>query len=196
MLDRLFAAANWRAALIALVVLFASSYLLGKYSPKNVIAQDLKGAYISTDNPYQTERTLWYDTARVTAMLGKYNEPEHLPKLYDEHEKFILRYDLVYPPCYAIPCVLLLAFFYPWNGGPRWLVLLPLAAAVFDYAENFSMLFFIRGFRETPERPPLGLLELSRACTFAKLSLLLGSVAFLLLFVFVGAHLRRRTSAP
>ncbi|HKG15537.1 MAG TPA: hypothetical protein VKB12_19605 [Pyrinomonadaceae bacterium] len=197
MLDFIFAAATWKAALAALAVLLVSSYVIGKYNPKDEIERGLKGAYVSTDNPYKTEHTLWYDTARVTSMLGMYDEPEHYPKLYDAHRRFILRHDLVYPLCYGITGVILLAFFYPWRGGPRWLVLLPLAAMAFDYAENFTMLAFLGRFRANPQTT-LTLLELSRVFTFAKLCLLMLSFAlFAFLFVaFVVTHLRARTAAP
>ncbi|HVF66725.1 MAG TPA: hypothetical protein VM914_03625 [Pyrinomonadaceae bacterium] len=196
MLDPIFDASTWKVALAALAALLASTYFIGKYNPKDEIQAALKGAYVSTDNPYKTERTLWYDTGRVTDMLRLYNEPEHYPALYDAHRKFILRHDLLYPLCYGIPGVILLAFLYPWGGGPRWLVLVPLAAMVFDYAENFTMLAFLGRFRANPQTP-LALLELSRVFTFAKNCLILLSLALLVVFL-VGSVInlfRARTAA-
>lgn len=197
MLDSVFVAATWKAALAAIVVLLASSYVLDKYSPKNEIQAALKDAYVSTDNPYKTECTLWYDTSRVTNMLRLYNEPKNYPALYDAHRKFILRHDLVYPLCYAIPGIILFAFLYPWRGGPRWLVLVPLAAMAFDYAENFTMLAFLGRFRANPETP-LTLLELSRVFTLAKNCLILLSLTLLavLLVASVINLVRARTAAP
>lgn len=193
MLDKIFAAATGRVALVALAVLLASSYALKTFSPKNDLVRDLGPAYVSTDNPPETEGTLWYGAARLAGMFGLY-EPRH----YDAHERFILRWDLVYPLLYAIPLVLLLAYLFPWRGGgPRRLVLLPLAVMVFDYCENFTMLALLRSFRANA-RTPAALLELSRACTVAKLLLFL--TVFLLLagfFVaFVVGRLRARAAAP
>lgn len=195
MLDFVFAHATRKAALAALAVLLVSTYVIRNHSPKDDISRALKGDYVSTDNPPDTEHTLWYDSARVTGMLKRYNEPAHYPALYEAHERFILRHDLVYPLCYAIPCVFLLAYLYPRRGGPRWLVLVPPAVMLFDYAENFTMLAFIRAFRANPQTP-LKLLELSRAFTLTKLLLLMASFGLLALFLImtVAARFRARPS--
>lgn len=190
MLDSIFATANGKVVIVAFAVLALSTLALD-LSPKNTIREDLKGAYVSTDNPPQTECALIYDTTRATAMLKSY-EPVH----YAAHERFILRHDLFYPLCYAIPLVLMLAYSCPWRGGwPRRLVLLPLAVMAFDYAENFTMLAFLRRFRANPQTP-LALLELSRAFTVAKLLLLLAVFALLAGFfvAFVVRRLRARAA--
>lgn len=193
MLDKIFAAATGRVALVALAVLLVSSYAIKNFSPKGDLARDLGAAYVSTDNPPETEGALWYDAARLSDMLRLY-EPRH----YDAHERFILLWDLLYPPLYAIPLILLLAYLYPWRGGggPRPLVLLPLAVLAFDYCENFTMLALLRLFRASRQTPP-ALLELSRACTVAKLLLLLTLFALLAGFfvAFVVGRLRARTAA-
>ena len=193
--DRIFAAATGKVALAAFAVLLASSYVIKTFNPKNTIAADLGPAYVSTDNPPETEGALWYDPARVADMLRLY-EPRH----YDAHESFILRWDLVFPPFYAIPLALLLAYFYPWRrggGALRRLALLPAAVLAFDYCENFTMLAFLRLFRANPQTP-LTLLELSRASTVAKLLLLLAVFALLAFFVCasVVGRFRARPAKP
>lgn len=191
MLDKIFAAATGRVALVALAVLLVSSYAIKNFSPKSDLAAELGAAYVSTDNPPETEGALWYDDARLSGMLGLY-EPRH----YDAHERFILLWDLLYPPLYAIPFVLLLAYLYPRRGGgPRPLVLLPLAVLAFDYCENFTMLALLRLFRAS-RQTPTALLELSRAFTVAKLLLLLTLFALLAGFfvAFVVGRLRARTA--
>ena len=192
MLDSIFAAATGKVVIAAFAV-FALSTLALDLSPKNTISEDLQGHYVSTDNPPQTEGTLWYDTTRVVAMLKRY-EPAH----YAAHERFILRHDLVYPLCYSIPLVLILAYFCPRRGGrPRRLALLPMVVMAFDYAENFTMLAFLRRFRANPQTP-LTLLEVSRVFTFVKLCLLLLSFAALAFFLtaFVASRFRSRQGTP
>ena len=192
MLDKVFAAATGKVALVAFAVLLVSTYAIKNFSPKEGIAEALGTDYVSTDNPPETEHALWYDTARVTNMLGKY-KPEH----YSAHESFILGHDLVYPLCYAIPGALLLAYFCPWRGGrARRLVLLPPAVLALDYVENFTMLAFLYRFRAS-QQTSLTLLEVSRAFTFAKLCLLLLWFAVMAFFVvaFAASRLRARPAA-
>jgi hypothetical protein len=191
MLDKVFAAATGKVILVAFAVLLVSTYAIKNFSPKESIVEALGTDYISTDNPPETEHTLWYDTARVTNMLGKY-KPEH----YSAHESFILGHDLVYPLCYSIPGVLLLAYFCPWrSGGARRLVLLPLCVMALDYGENFTMLAFLYRFRAS-QQTSLTLLEISRVFTFAKLCLLLLSFAVMAFFVvaFIVSRLRARSA--
>ena len=184
MLDAIFAAASCRVALAAFIFLVLSSMAIGRHNPKNRIREDLKGDYVATDS------TFLYDTDKVTRMLARY-EPRH----YEAHERFILRDDLVYPILYSVTTILILAFFYPWgSAGPRWLVLLPLAAAVFDYAENFTMLAFLRRFRADPQTS-LALLKVSRVFTVAKLSVLLLSLVLLAAFFVLGLFDAKRAPA-
>jgi hypothetical protein len=175
MVRAIFAAASGRVTLLAFALLVAATLTLYLVNPKNRIRDDLGGDYVATDS------TFVYETADVTRMLGKYR-PEH----YRAHESFVRVYDFVFPPFYAIPCALLLAYFFPVlfpgrGGRLRWLVLLPLAAMAFDYAENFTMLSFIESYRGDPRTPP-GVLEVSRAFTNVKLGLLLVSDLILLVF--------------
>lgn len=186
MLDTLFANVTGKVALVALAVLLASTYVIRNYSPKRSIEDHLKDDYIATDS------TFLYDTGRVTKMLKRYEAAD-----YEAHESFILRWDLVYPLCYGLSSILILAYFCPWRGGwARWLVLLPLVTMAFDYTENFTMLAFLRSFRLN-QQTPLTLLEVSRVFTAAKILMIFISFAVLIIFVvgFVAAHLRARTAA-
>jgi len=175
MLEAIFNAANGRVALAAFAVFFVATVALNFINPKNKIRKDLKCDYIATDS------TFLYDVDDVKKMLGQY-KPEH----YEAHESFILVYDLIYPLCYGIPSMLILAYFFPVlfpgkGGSLRLLVLLPVVAMLCDYAENFTMLAFLRSFRENP-KTTLGLLYLSRTFTATKLSLILLSLIILLGF--------------
>lgn len=169
MLDKLFTFATWYVALASLLVLVVAMVLLTLSNPKQAIEKGLNRDYVATDSPFQTEGFHWYgyDTARVVNMLTKYNgDPDHF---YGLHERFILRHDLVFPVCYGLAFLFMLAYLQGQVGGvPRWVALvLPLAAVTFDYAENFTMLAFLRAFRRNPQAP-LTLLEFSRAFTVAK----------------------------
>ncbi|MCA1620899.1 MAG: hypothetical protein LC795_16650 [Acidobacteria bacterium] len=190
MVKALFAAAGGRVTLIAFALLVAATLALYLVNPKNEIKRDLGADYVATDS------TFLYETSAVTKMLGRYR-PEH----YSAHESFVRVYDFVYPPFYAIPCALVLAYFFPVlfpgrGGGLRWLVLLPLAAMAFDYAENFTMLSFLRSYRADP-LTPLTTLEVSRAFTNVKLLLLLVSDLVLLVFGALALiRLRRSLESP
>ena len=157
----------------ALVVYLASTALLGAFSPKNKIKAELGPAYVATDS-----KPL-YDVGKVEKMFGLYRRPDH----FAAHIRFIY-YDLVYPLCYGLPLVLLLAYFYPAQppGGARqwgWLVLLPLLAMLLDYAENFTMLSVVKAAEAGPE-VPLATLKASRTFTGLKwLTLILSLIIFL-----------------
>ena len=192
MLDALFAVVTWKVALAALAVIVVSTLVLGRYNPKDEIRARLGAAYVSTDNPYKTEKSLWYSTARVTAMLKLYEADD-----YRAHQKFILIHDLIYPLCYGIAGVYLLTFLSPWREGPaRLLVLLPLVTMLLDYVENFTMLAVLAHFRKYQQTPPT-LLEVSRAFTFAKHLALLLSLAALVIFsaAFVFSLFRTKPAA-
>jgi hypothetical protein len=192
MLDALFAVATWKVALAALAVIVVSTLVLGMRNPKDEIRGRLGAAYVATDNPYKTEKSLWYTTSRVTEMLKLYVEDD-----YRAHQKFILLYDLIYPLCYGIAGVYLLTFLSPWRQGPaRLLVLLPLVMMALDYVENFTMLAVLAHFRRY-QQTPLTLLEVSRAFTFAKHMVLFLSLAALIVFfaAFAFSFFRTKPSA-
>ena len=190
MVRAIFAAASGRVTLIAFALLVVATLALYLSNPKHEISEDLGCDYVATDS------TFIYETGAVTRMLAKYR-PEH----YRAHESFLRVYDFVFPPFYAIPCALLLAYFFPVlfpgrGGWLRWLVLLPLAAMAFDYAENFTMLSFLQSYRDN-QQTPLTVLEVSRAFTNVKLGLLLVSDLILLVFGALAlTRLRRSPGSP
>ncbi len=189
MLDALFAVATWKVALASLIVIVVSTVVVDRLSPKEVIIKHLGPDYVSTDNPYRTEKKLWYSTARVSGMLGKYGDED-----YAAHQRFILLHDLLYPLCYGIAGTYLLAFLCHWLTGPaRLFALLPAATMLLDYGENFTMLGVVAHSRRY-QQTPLTLLEVSRAFTIAKQVALLLSLLVLLiaLIAFVASLLRPR----
>lgn len=186
MLERLFAAANGWAALGAVALLLYSSWYLGRVSPKNEIMEKLGDDYVSTDTAFL------YDTGKAGKMFGRYREA---PGLLEAHRRFLSFHDRIYPFCYAVPFVVLLAFFYPPlppGEGRRFglLVLLPLLAMVFDFAENQTVLKVLDAVEATGQAPP-ATLKWARLFTALKLGLL--GVSFLLLLGFaVCAQVRLR----
>jgi hypothetical protein len=114
-------------------------------------------------------------------MLSRYG-PAH----YEAHRAFLRGYDLVYPVLYGVPLSIILAYFFPvlFPGGGRrwrWLVLLPLAAVAFDYAENVTVLSAL-DYYEATRQLSLGQFQAARLFTAAKLLLLLASALVLLVF--------------
>lgn len=191
MLNWLFAAANGRAALGALALLLVSTWLLGRASPKNKIIEKLGDAYVSTDMKFR------YDIEKAGKMFRLYKErpAEEQRELFEAHTRFLTFHDRIYPLCYAIPLVLLLAYFYPPQppgaGRPFGaLVLLPLLAMLFDYAENQTILSVL-GSVETTGQVPVKALGWARRFTAAKI-ILLGASLLLLLGFAACAQVRLR----
>ena len=189
MLNWIFENVNGWAALAAFVVLSASTVALGLANPKNEIIRKLCGDYVSTDSSF-------YSIDKAAHMFGRYREDAGL---LAAHKTFLRVHDRIYPLCYALPLVLLLAYFYPVpeQGGARrygWVVLLPLLAMVFDYAENQTILPVLDAVGKK-EPVPLTLLKVARVFTVLKLTLLIG--VLLLLLGFAGyAQARLRELIP
>lgn len=183
MLDWVFRNANGWSALAAFVVLSASTIALGLANPKNEIIKKLCGDYVSTDSSL-------YSIEKAANMFARYREDA---AILAAHRTFLRAHDRIYPLCYAIPLVLLLAYFYPIpeQGGARrygWVVLLPLLAMVFDYAENQTILSVLEAVGKK-EPVPLTLLKVARVFTALKIGLLLVS---LLLLCGFAAYARER----
>ena len=193
MLDYIFNAASLKVSVIMLVIFLASSFILYKTNPKNEIIeffkqQNAEKEYVATD------LTFAYDLDKVRAMFARYDKGPH----FEAHKRFILLHDLVYPLCYSIPGALILAYLLTVvsPGGHRdfrFLVLLPLLAAVADYAENFSMYAYLSSY----PNGSLGVLKFSRAMTILKISLLITSsfLLFALLARLIWLHLPGVTHA-
>ena len=182
MLNWLFSAANGWVALVALAVLLGSTWVLGRNNPKEEIIQKLGDAYVSTDSDFL------YDPAKAEKMflLYKARPDEEQRELFAAHRRFLTFHDRIYPLCYAVPLVLLLAYFYPPlppGEGRRFglLVLLPLLAMIFDYAENQTILSVL-GSVEATGQVPLQALGRARIFTAVKIGLLGASLLLLLGF--------------
>jgi len=178
MLNWLFGiAAHWWVALGAFLLLLGSAMVLERTNPKKEIIKKLCDNYVSTDSEFL------YDLDKAGKMFGLYKTT---PGVLEANRRFLTFHDRIYPFCYALCLVLLLAFFYPPQPpgeGRRFglLVLLPLLAMVFDFAENQTVLKVLDGVEATGQAP-LATLKWARLFTVAKLSLL--SACFLLLFGF------------
>jgi hypothetical protein len=89
--------------------------------------------------------------------------------------------DLINPALYSLLAAALTRML--WQGRP-WVALLPLLAALGDYAENITLTLLARGFPELPE----GLVAISSTLSLAKLALMALGLAPLL----IGLLLRLR----
>ncbi len=158
-------------ALCAALVLILSTLILGWVSPKEAIKARLKADYFSTDS------TFGYTPDDLYTMLDKYRTSPS--DEFDAHKTFIL-YDLIYPWFYAITAALLIAYLLPSLSADyrhmRFLTLLPVAAAVFDYLENITMYFILRSY---PQRVP-ALVLVSRTMTMLKLVLIYATLFLIL----------------
>lgn len=109
-----------------------------------------------------------YDAARVREVFTAYGVEGMA--LYGR----IQLLDLVNPPLYSLLAAALTAML--WRGRP-WVALLPLLAALGDYAENITLTLLVRGFPDLPE----GLVALSSTLSLVKLALMAVGFAPLLL---------------
>lgn len=172
---------NGWVALAAVAVFFGSFLLLGRTNPKNGIEKELGDKYVSTDSTF-------YRTEKAAAMFMLYKERG----LFAAHRRFILLHDLIFPPCYCIPLVLLLAYLHPAAGRQYgWVMLAPLLAMVFDYSENFSILSVLSTVERT-EQVPWATLRAAQVFTYLKLSLLIFSAISLAGFLVYHAVARLR----
>jgi hypothetical protein len=116
-----------------------------------------------------------YDMARVREVFTAYG-PDGM-RLYGR----IQTLDLINPALYSLLAAALTRML--WQGRP-WVALLPLLAALGDYAENITLTLLARGFPELPE----GLVAISSTLSLAKLALMALGLAPLL----IGLLLRLR----
>ena len=121
------------AAIAALVVFVISSVVFAKINPKKAIAERLGDKYFSTDT------TFGYTPDNLYVMLQEYDHNDRAA-----HYSYT-GLDLIYPCFYAIPWAIITAclmrtFAVSANCRIHYLMFVPIAVAVFDYLENFSML--------------------------------------------------------
>lgn len=80
-----------------------------------------------------------FTVADAEQLLGKDMTPDQL-KVYRKQE---LVTDMLFPLVYGIGFAIAMVMLVRYVGGPRWLIFLPLAAAVADYVENISVAVMI-----------------------------------------------------
>lgn len=135
-LDR--CASNSVVAFLALTVLIVSTVALRVLNPKENIRERLEQTYHSPRNVVylSTDTIFLYDTTKLYRMLNAYTEQD-----YRDHYKF-LRLDFIYPFLYGISLAFIIAYLQrklsPGDALP-YLWLFPLAALLFDVAENAFM---------------------------------------------------------
>jgi len=144
-------------AFIALLVLIASTVIIGALSPEDKIAPNINVPYVAIG------RTFGYESEPLYKMLDALNaQPDGKNRtLY----RNFLYYDLIYPWFYGLAGAILLAFLqknfneqaaikahYFWT--------LPLLAALFDFGENISMLILLRLYDGKPRNALLGFSQL------------------------------------
>lgn len=167
MLNWTYGIPNGWVALAAVAVFFGSFLLLSRTNPKDVVIKKLGGDYVSTDSRF-------YGFEKAARMFKLYKKEENR-EFFAAHRRFILLHDLIFPPCYCIPLVLLLAYLHPTGGRSfGWVMLAPLLAMLFDYAENFSVLSVLDAVERT-EQVPSVTLRAAQVFTYLKLSLLIFS---------------------
>ncbi|HYG09411.1 MAG TPA: hypothetical protein VD835_05515 [Pyrinomonadaceae bacterium] len=168
---------KYSTPLLALVILVSATALLDLYNPKNDLIKRLGEKYPGETVYFSTDQKPFYSPTALFGMLDKYSDEDRRA-----HIRFIYL-DLIYPLIYSVTAAILLAFLLPVLLPARqakfpYLSLLPIAAAVFDYLENLSMLWILRryagGYR------PSGVAFFSSAMTTLKVLLF---CAILLLFV-------------
>jgi hypothetical protein len=152
-------------ALVALLVMLGSTYLLGRLNPSAEIEKSISPV------PYVAiGMTFGYEPQAFYRMLDSINAQPKEKKLKEKYEQFFY-YDLIYPWVLAIAGALLIAYLqHSYNEtravGPHYLWVLPIVAAVFDNAENISMLILLGRY---DGKPMDGLLGFSRLMTMLKI---------------------------
>jgi hypothetical protein len=79
-----------------------------------------------------------FTVADANATLARMNEQQL--RVYRKQE---LLTDLIFPLVYGLGFAVAMVLLVRYTGAPRWLVLLPLAAALADYFENLSVVTMI-----------------------------------------------------
>lgn len=80
-----------------------------------------------------------FSVADAEQLLGRDMTPDQL-RVYRKQE---LVTDMIFPLVYGLGFAIAMVMLVRYVGGPRWLVLLPLAAALADYIENISVAVMI-----------------------------------------------------
>jgi hypothetical protein len=163
------------AALIAMAVLLGSTSIIARLSPEKEIQKSL-----GTVPFFRAGRSFGYEPQQLYAMLDIFNKkPDQKAQgeakeeanketkkevdgeaLKNDYLKFF-SYDFIYPLIYGFSMALIIAYLQKklntegsGNGleaiRMHYLWVLPLAAMVFDYAENISLIHVIKNYRGEP----------------------------------------------
>jgi hypothetical protein len=147
---------------LALSALVFSSKYFDRANPKAKIAARVP-------NYFSTDMTFGYSPADLVAVLRNYKGED-----FDAHRAFI-SLDMRYPVFYSISLALLVACLLPALPAQErvhFLWLLPILAALFDYAENLSMGAALDRFQSSGGASGAGVMRLASVMTSIKLTLL------------------------
>lgn len=81
--------------------------------------------------------------ADIRRILAKFDEAKQLDRYLAQETQL----DLAFPAIYGLLWAVMIVGLRP--RGWHWLVVLPLAAALFDYCENFTFIALVIGYRKT-----------------------------------------------
>jgi hypothetical protein len=160
---------------LALFVLLYSSKHFGRINPKEQIAARVP-------NYFSTDMTFGYSPADLVAVLRNYQ-----PVDFKDHRDFISM-DMRYPLFYSISLAVLVACLLPAFPSAlvdyrrvHFLWLLPVLAALFDYAENLSMGAALDQYQSSGGTAGAGAMRLASVMTSIKLTLLYATFLVVLL---------------
>jgi hypothetical protein len=160
---------------LALSALVFSSKYFGRNNPKGQIAARVP-------NYFSTDMTFGYSPADLIAVLKNYKGED-----FDAHRAFI-SLDMRYPVFYSVSLALLIACLLPAlppslvaQERVHFIWLLPLFAALFDYAENLSMGAALDRFQSSGGASGAGVMRLASVMTSIKLTLLYATLFVVLL---------------
>lgn len=140
--------ANPYVALLALVILIGSTYIIGRLNPSEEIQKSISVPYVSVGTNFG------YRAEDLYRMLDAFNSQANGKELKEKYRRFFY-YDLIYPWFYALSAAILIAYlqrsFNATNPvGMHFLWMLPILAGVFDYGENLSLLSILSNYDGTP----------------------------------------------
>jgi hypothetical protein len=151
-------------ALVSLLVLIGSTYVVGKLNPSEEITKSIEVPYVSIG------MTFGYEPAALYGMLDAMDAHHNGAELKAKFRRFFY-YDLIYPWFYALAGAVLIAYLQRGYNSTHtvsmhYLWVLPIVAGLLDYAENLSMLRVLSIYEGKPLTTLVGF---SRLMTMLKL---------------------------
>jgi len=173
--------------LIAIALFTVANIVISILNPKKKIQESLNSSHVTY---FAAGKSFGYEPKQLYAMLDAFNKQPDGEMLRDEYRRFFY-YDFVYPWIYGLSLAVILAYLQKkWNmpeaGSAiepmrmHYLWVLPLAAMVFDYAENISLLLVVKNYKGEPL--PL-LVGFSRLMTMLKLLFIYASLFLFLCLI-------------